>query len=158
MPSFATVSLLVLAAAVRGAPRDDRAEVEALLDRFHAAASRADEGAYFACLDADGVFLGTDPEERWTVPDFRAYAHEHFAAGRGWTYVPRERHVTIGARARTAWFDEVLRNEKYGLCRGTGTCVKVRGTWRIAQYSLTFLVPNDAAPAVVAAIGGTGAR
>ena len=152
MPHVACLSLLLLAAVGRSAPPDPAVAVGALLDRFHAAASRADEEAYFACLADDAVFLGTDATERWTVGEFREYAHERFAAGRGWTYVPQERHVRVSGRV--AWFDEVLRNEKYGHCRGTGACVRGRNGWRVAHYSLTFLVPNEAAAAVREAITG----
>lgn len=149
-------SLLVLAALAAVAPAGSpESAVAALLDTFHASAARADEAAYFGCFAPDGVFLGTDATERWTVPAFREYAHPHFAAGKGWTYVPQARHVQIDRSGRVAWFDEVLRNEKYGACRGTGVAVKTRDGWRIAQYSLTFLVPNEAAGAVVEAIRAT---
>lgn len=133
-------------------PPDPRAEVGALLDRFHAAAARADEAAYFACFAPGAVFLGTDASERWTLEEFRAYAHPVFAKGTGWTYVSEKRSVELAADGNTAWFDEVLRNAKYGLCRGTGVALLRDGGWHVAQYSLTFLVPNERAAGVVAAI------
>jgi hypothetical protein len=34
----------------------------------------------------DGIFIGTDATERWTVAEFKAYAKPHFDKGRGWTY------------------------------------------------------------------------
>jgi len=123
-----------------------------LLDGFHAAAARADEAAYFDSFAPGAVFLGTDPSERWTVASFRRYAHARFAAGQGWTYVPEERHVQVDDDRRVAWFDELLRNDKYGRCRGTGVAVRRDGRWLVAQYSLTFTVPNDAAADVVGAI------
>ena len=43
----------------------------------------------------------------------------------------------------TAWFDEMLWNEKYGTCRGTGVLVLTEQGWRIAQYHLTFPIPNE---------------
>ena len=55
----------------------------------------------------------------------------------------RERHVAFDRDGSTAWFDEVLENEKYGLCRGSGVLVLRDDAWRIAQYNLTFLVPNE---------------
>src|SRR5688572_25567219 len=67
-------------------PRDARTRVAETLDDFHDAAGRADEQRYFAHFAPEGVFLGTDGSERWDVAAFRAYAHPHFAAGRGWTY------------------------------------------------------------------------
>lgn len=130
--------------------------VGALLDRFHAAASGADEAAYFACFTSDGVFLGTDATERWSVEAFRAYARERFSQGRGWTYVPEERHVALSPDGTVAWFDERLGNATYGPCRGTGVAVRSSASsdeWRIAHYSLTLLVPNEKAADVVAVIG-----
>jgi ubiquinone/menaquinone biosynthesis C-methylase UbiE len=131
---------------------DDARDVGALLDRFHAAAARADEEAYFACFSPKAVFLGTDASERWSVEEFRAYAHPLFSKGKGWTYVPKERHVALSADARTAWADEILTNDKYGTLRGTAVATREEAGWRVAQYSLTFLVPNEKAGGVVATI------
>ena len=147
-----SLAAFLLLASVTPPPSRETA-VTSLLDALHAAAARADEEAYFACFAPDGVFLGTDATERWTVAAFREYAHPHFAAGKGWNYIPQERHVAFDGKGRVAWFDEVLKNEKYGTCRGTGVAVAARDGWRVAQYSLTFLVPNDSAAAVVEAIG-----
>ena len=42
-------------------------QVEAVLDDFHAAAAASDEARYFDHFSAEGVFLGTDATERWTL-------------------------------------------------------------------------------------------
>lgn len=120
-----------------------------VLDDFHEAAAEADFDRYFGHFTPDAVFLGTDGGERWTRAEFEAYAKHRFDAGGGWTYHPRERHVDIDAGGTIGWFDELLRNDKYGLCRGTGVVVRGDDGWKIAQYSLTFVVPNDAAGSVV---------
>lgn len=119
---------------------------EAVLDAFHDAAARADGPAYFGLLTEDAVFLGTDASERWTKDQFRAYAEPYFNQGKGWTYTPRERHVGYAPGGATAWFDELLWNEKYGVCRGSGVLVRTGGGWRIAQYNLSVPVPNDLLP------------
>ena len=134
---------------------DHQDAIAKLLDDFHDAASRADAGTYFSCFSPDAVFLGTDASERWTVPEFKAYALPHFEKGNGWTYVPKQRHVMVGADRRTAWFDELLENEKYGICRGTGVAVRDGVVWRIAHYSLTFAIPNESAEAVMDAVRRT---
>lgn len=114
---------------------------------LHAAAARADGPAYFALFAPDAVFIGTDVSERWTLAEFRAYADPLFASGRGWTYVLRgPRHIFLSADQRTAWFDEVLDSANYGTSRGTGVLVWTSGGWRIAQYHLTFPIPNALAP------------
>lgn len=139
-------------------PQGDIAHV---LDAFHDAASRADAAAYFSLFAPEGVFIGTDAGERWTVEEFKAYAKPFFDKGKGWTYRPGLRHIDIvpgpvaggpfgGSNCpEVAWFDEALENDKYGACRGTGLLRKVEGKWRICQYHLTVPVPNDLMDKVV---------
>ena len=43
----------------------------------------------------------------------------------------------------TAWFDEELENEKYGIFRGTGVLIKKNDKWLISQYNLLLPIPND---------------
>lgn len=128
----------------------DVAAVGVLLDTLHDAASKAEEKRYFDLYAPEGVFIGTDATERWNVEQFRAYAHPYFSKGRGWTYKPRlsSRHIDLapvyeGQPRNIAWFDELLDNEKYGLCRGSGVARKIDGQWKISQYHLTVPVPNE---------------
>lgn len=131
----------------------DEPAIARTLDALHEAASRADEARYFALFAPDAVFLGTDAGERWTLEEFRAYAHPIFSRGRGWTYTVGERHVAVGPDGRTAWFDESLTNAKLGACRGSGVLVKGSdGRWRIAQYNLSIPIPNDLAERVAGLI------
>lgn len=126
-----------------GRDESTRAAVEAALEDFHDAASRADGERYFAHFTPDAVFIGTDPKERWSLQEFQAYARPYFDKGQGWTYVKVSRHVALGPARDVAWFDERLRNESYGLVRGSGVLVLRAGEWRIAQYNLGFEVPNE---------------
>jgi pimeloyl-ACP methyl ester carboxylesterase len=144
-------------------------QVFAVLDELHdAAASALTVGPaafdrYFACFAPDGVFIGTDATERWTVAQFKDYARPLFAVKKGWKYTlkPGSRHIAISADGRTAWFDELLENAKYGTCRGTGVLTRgtqtqpdgnapaeSEGKWLIAQYHLTMPVPNELAERV----------
>ena len=134
--------LLLLPAASWAAARDD---VAAVLDGFHRAAAEARFDAYFAAFAPDGVFLGTDAKERWTVPGFKAYAKPHFDRGKGWTYTMVERHINVARDGRHASFDELLDNAGLGRCRGTGVLRRVGGLWKIEQYHLTIPVPNELA-------------
>lgn len=125
----------------------DEAAAAATLDAFHAAAARSDFNGYFDLFTPDGVFIGTDAHERWTVPQFKAYAKASFAAGKGWVYTPRSRHLTL-ARIPcrcVAYFDEILESKSYGSSRGTGVLLKTLNGWKVAQYALTFPIPNDLA-------------
>ncbi|MGE0145611.1 MAG: nuclear transport factor 2 family protein [Planctomycetota bacterium] len=124
-------------------------EVHAALDAFHDAATKADEATYFALLPDDSVFLGTDASERWTGREFRDFALPYFQRETAWTYVSLRRHVTVADGGRIAWFDELLDNESYGPCRGSGVLERRDGRWVIRLYDLAMLVPNDAARDVV---------
>lgn len=131
------------ASAPRPAPADHPAN--RVISQLHDAASQADGDRYFSLFADDAIFLGTDPEERWTLAQFRNYAEPHFSRGEGWTYHETWRHTTIAADGRTAWFDEELANDSYGRCRGSGVLIRTPAGWRIAQYNLTIPIPNDLA-------------
>jgi len=135
-------------------PDDAMREVEAVIDRLHEAASKADGRAYFDLFTPDARFIGTDATERWSLAEFRAYAEPFFGRGQGWTYVPRDRVVTfapVPCRCVAA-FDEVLDNAAYGSVRGSGVLVKTETGWKIEQYVLSYAIPNDLARSVTALI------
>ncbi len=133
----------------RRAPVASKAAVDAVLDGLYLAASRADGERYFASFTPDAVIIGTDPEERWSLAEFRALAQPYFASGAGWTYQSRERHVAFSPNGDVAWFDERLDNDIYGEVRGSGVLIATDGAWRLAQYTLSFAVPNAVALDVV---------
>lgn len=125
------------------------------LDAFHRAAAEADGAAYFDLFTPDAHYRGTDVTEFWTLSEFRAFAEPYFSQGRGWTYVARDRHVSIvpGDCRCVAWFDEILDSESYGTSRGVGVMVLGEdGQWRIAYYNLTFPIPNALARDMTARI------
>ena len=132
------------------------AAVETVLDEFHAAASAADEERYLACLAPDAIFIGTAPGERWAGAEFREFVRSLFSEGKGWTYAPSERAVSVSDDGRTAWFDERVDNDWYGECRGTGVARLDGARWTIEQYALSIPVPDEIAPEVVARIRETG--
>jgi len=134
-------ALAVTAAAVE--PRDSEAAIDEILTSFHAAASEANGDLYFSLFAEDAVFMGTDATERWSVDQFKTFAEPYFSQGRGWTYTETERHISVSADGTTAWFDEILWNEAYGTCRGTGVLSLTDHGWRIAQYNLSIPIPND---------------
>jgi hypothetical protein len=153
------VLLLALAAPVQATPppnplTPDEAAIHTLLDNFNAAAARADGPAYFGSFTPNAVFVGTDASERWTLPQFRAFAEPYFSQGKGWTYTPTSRTITfadIECRC-VAWFEENLDSASYGTTRGAGMVVKGPDGWKIGQYVLTIPIPNDIAKDVVADI------
>lgn len=124
-------------------------QVAAVLDDWHQAASVADEARYFSHFAANGVFMGTDATERWTVAEFRAWAQPHFARKKAWSFRPHDRHVDFSADGQTAWFDEMLDTPNLGPSRGSGVLVRDGKSWKIAQYNLSIPIPNDLADGIV---------
>jgi len=153
-----SVIALALAAVLQTAPADTaETQIGAVLDRLNVASTAADAPAYFALFTSDARFIGTDRTERWSMSEFRAFVEPYFARGKGWTYTPSDRVITVAdidCRC-VAWFDEQLTNAAYGETRGSGVLRLVDGQWKIEQYVLSFAVPNDASKAVVAAIAAT---
>ena len=123
-----------------------------VLDEFHQAAARADLDGYFGLMTENVVFLGTDGTERWQGQEFRDFVTPHFESGRGWEYVPTERHILYSEDGQSAWFDEALRHEELGRCRGSGVLVQEGGAWKVAQYNLSVPIPNELVMAVVGQI------
>src|SRR4029450_13353458 len=122
--------------------------VAAVLDGLHAAAASGHAEKSFAAFAPDAVFLGTDATERWTLPEFRKYAHPYFAKGKAWTYKATARWIAFAPDRSVAWFDELLASPHMGPCRGSGVLVLSGGTWKIAQYNLSIPIPNDLAAGV----------
>lgn len=143
---FETLAQEAAALAEVGTPEG---KVGGFLDAWHDAAARADGDRYFNAFTKNGVFIGTDPQERWDVETFRKWSAQYFARKSAWVYVPTLRHVTLSPDGQHAWFDEVVWNASYGECRGTGSLVREDGDWRIALYNLSVPVPNEVMNGVV---------
>ena len=137
-----TVLLLMLTGLASTPEASSEAAVAAVLDDWHAAAAAADEARYFAHFAPDAVFLGTDAAERWSVDEFRRYAHPYFAKGKAWSFKAAERHVSFSPDRTVAWFDERLDTPNLGPARGSGVLVRAAGSWRIAHYDLSVPIPN----------------
>jgi len=140
-----------------GDPADTREEeaAAAVLDTLHQAASKADGAVYFDLFTPDATYIGSDVTEHWSIAEFRSYAEPYFARGRGWTYTPRSRSLTLAPLdcRCVVWFDEALDSANYGTSRGTGVLVRSDdGRWRVALYALTFPIPNALARDMTARI------
>lgn len=123
--------------------------IEKTLDSFHQAAAVADGKTYFNLLTSDAVFLGTDATERWTKTQFKAFALPYFNQGRGWLYTPTQRYISLNKSSTVAFFDELLDNKNYGVCRGSGVLWLTNEGWKIAQYNLSIPMPNALADDLV---------
>jgi hypothetical protein len=119
----------------------DTDAIGGVLDAYHAAAAAGDWNTYFDLMSEDGVFLGTDADERWTKLEFRAYAGNRS----GWLYSSVRRNINITPDGMSAWFDEILDSASYGTSRGTGVLIRTDAGWKISQYHLTLPIPNELA-------------
>lgn len=147
------ISLVLLVSACEQPQRNlnpSEDEVHAVLDDWHNAAAEADFERYFNYFHSDSsIFMGTDATERWTVPEFKAYAKPHFDKGDAWNFSPVERHLYFSDDGNTSWFDEKLDTPNLGPARGTGVLVREDTTWKIAHYNLSITIPNAIADTVV---------
>lgn len=152
MRPFVIVCLFVLVSAVVPVHASEREAVAGVLESYHRAASEADAKTYLGLMADNSVFIGTDATERWPKQAFAEFVNPRFQKGQGWTYTPIERNVDISPDGKSAWFDELLEHDRFGLCRSTGVLIKTDSGWKIAQYQLTFPVPNDVADDVLSRI------
>lgn len=129
-------------------------KVSQVLDSLHQAASDADGKTYFRLFAPEGVFIGTDDSERWTLEEFKKFAEPHFSKGKGWTYSVAKRHVAFSPDCAVAWFDEQLHNAILGRTRGSGVLINFEGDWKLSQYVLSIPIPNDIAEDVTKKIRG----
>ena len=122
--------------------RTERRLIVALLEAHHTAAARKDVQALKNCFAPQGQFIGTDDSEKWSRDE---YVLQLLNSKSGWdmTNCLKQRLIYAVPRSpNTAVFFEVVRHAKYGVMRGSGIVIKKRNKWRIAQYILSFSVPN----------------
>lgn len=127
-------------------------QITKTLNDFHQAAAEADYDKYFGLLANNAIFLGTDASERWIKQEFSEYVKPYFVKGQGWLYRLTSRNISPIADSNLVFFDELLENEHYGQCRGSGVLIKENGGWKILQYNLSVMVPNNISNQVVSLI------
>ena len=143
MKSILIICLLISHNSIAQIPiLENKEEVGDFLDQWHKAAAAADADAYFGSIASSGVFLGTDPTERWTKEQFYEYAKEAFDNKRTWDFKPTKRFISFNNDFSIAWFDEAL-DTWMGPCRGSGVLQKISGEWKIRQYNLAVTVDNE---------------
>ena len=120
--------------------------VTSVLNKLHLYASEARGTEYFDLFAEDAIFFGTDINERWDKNAFQEYGMTRFETGKGWTYHMTKRNIYFSDDDETCWFDELVRNDKYGQLRGTGVMKLVGQDWKIVQYNLALPIPNDLFP------------
>ncbi len=116
--------------------------IDSLINDWHHAAAIADESAYFGRIAEGGVYIGTDPGERWTKDEFETWSKKYFDTKSTWDFKPLSRNITIAPGGQIAWFDELLETWM-GTCRSTGILELKDNDWKIIHYQLAVAVPND---------------
>lgn len=125
-----------------GCTRDPKDDIHSILNNWHRDAAVGNADTYFGAFASDGVFLGTDPKERWSVNEFYAFAKPYFDQKKAWDFKPSNRFINFAPDGNTAWFDEDL-STWMGPSRGSGVLAKTPQGWKIKLYNLTILVPNE---------------
>jgi len=126
------------------------------LDVWHKAAGNANAEAFFGFMDSTCIYLGTDAGERWSKEEFSKFAKPYFDRGKAWDFKPRNRHIMYSGDKQLAWFDELL-DTWMGTCRGSGVTEYKNGNWRLLQYNLSVMVPNEKIKKVIEVIQGPAA-
>ncbi len=129
-----------------------KASIDQMLTRFRNAAENADAKEYFGCLDKDGIFLGTDEKERFTLETLKATFEPYFVKGIGWKRDIKQRYIFVGPSNQIGWFEEHAQRENLGAMRTTGVVRKTDDGWKIVQYNVSFPVPNEVVSDVAAII------
>lgn len=119
-----------------------KSAINLLVDNWHENASNTNFDAYFNAMASDGVFIGTDASENWTIKEFKDFAKPYFDKGKAWSFTALERNIYISKDQSKVWFDELL-DTQMELCRGSGVLVKEQNTWKIAHYVLSLTIPNE---------------
>jgi len=107
-------------------------QVNKTIGKWHKAASEANFENYFNMMTEDAIFIGTDPTENWTLPEFKEFSKPYFDAGKAWSFSTLNRNLYVHENTRVAWFDELL-DTQMGICRGSGVHAKVKNLLKIQR-------------------------
>lgn len=116
--------------------------IDSLMNAWHHAAAVADEDAFFGRMTADGIYIGTDPTERWLRDELKEWSKEYFKRETAWAFTPLSRNIVYTPGQKVAWLDELL-DTWMGVCRSTAILEQIDDEWKIVHYHLSVAVPND---------------
>lgn len=112
------------------------------MNQWHKDVADSNFDEYFSKMSLDGIFIGTDALENWTIPEFKEFSKPHFDKKQTWNFKTLERNIYIAENNEFAWFDELL-DTWMGICRGSGVLKKENEVWKIKHYVLSITIPND---------------
>lgn len=118
-------------------------DLDRLLNNWHKDVVSLELDSFFDLMTDDFFYLGTDPGERWSKAQFRAFCEPYFLEKKQtWNFKPIQRFWQFSGDGSVAWFDENL-DTWMEECRGSGVFEKIDGEWKISQYNLTVLIENE---------------
>lgn len=124
-------------------------QINNMLDQWHKDAAESNFDAYFNKMSNNGVFIGTDALENWTVAEFKEFTKPFFVEKNTWDFKTLERNIYFSPDNSMIWFDELL-DTWMGICRGSGILIKDENNWKIAHYVLSVSIPNENIKEVIA--------
>jgi len=126
-------------------------EIHTLMDAWHHAAATGDEQVFFDTMSEDGIYLGTDKNERWEKGVFQDWSAKYFERDTAWAFTPHDRVIYFSDAGKTAWFEELL-DTWMGPCRGSGVLTSAGGQWQLRHYNLAMLIDYNDVNAVIEVI------
>jgi hypothetical protein len=122
--------------------QDIKENINIIVDQWHKDAAESNFDAYFGAMSNDGVFIGTDALENWTVSEFKEFSKPFFEEKNTWDFKTLERNIYSNSGNNIVWFDELL-DTWMGICRGSGVLLRDKKDWKIVHYVLSIAVPNE---------------
>lgn len=129
--------------------QDVKENINIIIDQWHKDAAESNFDAYFGAMSNDGVFIGTDALENWTVSEFKEFSKPFFEEKNTWDFKSLERNIYSNSGNNIVWFDELL-DTWMGICRGSGVLLKDKKDWKIVHYVLSIAIPNENIKEVIA--------
>ena len=129
--------------------QDIKEDINTIINRWHEDAAASNFDAYFGAMSNDGVFIGTDALENWTVSEFKEFSKPFFEEKNTWDFKTLERNIYGDSGKNIVWFDELL-DTWMGVCRGSGVLMKDKKDWKIVHYVLSAVIPNENIKEVIA--------
>jgi len=124
-------------------------QINNMLDQWHKDAAESNFDAYFNKMSDNGIFIGTDALENWTVTEFKEFSKPFFDEKNTWDFKTLERNIYYSSNNSVIWFDELL-DTWMGICRGSGVLMKDGNDWNIIHYVLSVSIPNENIKEVIA--------
>lgn len=135
--------------------QDEKAEVEAAIERFFQAMDAQDMETMSALIahDAEMVHFGTDAAERWMGwAALKEATEEQFEALESYSTSVRDQVIKVGPSGRVAWFSQVIdarvetEHGTYRMddARLTGVFEKRDERWVFVQSHLSIPVSGQA--------------